>query len=298
MTNRDTFYPHDCDLCGSSDAVEIEVARHYTKGEPIHVCRNCGFVFARMRRSAERIAEVWSEEIYGSTYEYGKTYTAHMPAMKARQTYVVDFADMKLGLKGKRLLDIGAGEGQFLDMARKPPYEAEVYGVEPSERNCGLMADMGINSFCGTAEAFRESAVAKTSCFDVATLMWTLVNCRSPRALLECAWDVLDEGGHVVLGEGSRILVPFRKPLQYYFGPGPQDTHAFHFSANALQGFLATSGFEVVHINRFIDTDYLAVIGRKVPRERKIPWQKDDWRAVLDFFERWHRETQSFYADA
>lgn len=298
MTDRDVFFPHDCDLCGSSDAVEIEIARHYTQGEPLHVCRNCGFVFARKRRSAERIAEVWSEEIYGGSYEYGKTYTARIPAMKARQTYVVDFADVSLGLKGKRLVDIGTGEGQFLDMARKPPYEAEVYGVEPSSRNCRLMTDMGIENFCGTAEAFRDSELGQTRRFDVATLMWTLVNCRNPRALLQTAWNVLDEGGHIVLGEGSRLLVPFRKPLQYYFKKGVQDTHAFHFSANALQGFLATSGFEVTHVNRFIDTDYLVVIGRKVSRDRQMPWAKDDWRAVVDFFERWHRETQSFYADA
>ncbi len=298
MNDRDIYHQHDCDLCGGGDVAEIEIARVYTNGEPVHVCKTCGFVFARMRRSAERIAEIWSEEIYGKTYEYGKTYTARMPAVKARQTYVADFADVHIGLKDKRLLDIGGGEGQFLDIARQPPYGAQVYTVEPSPRNCQAMAEMGIGSFCGTVEAFRASPQSKTRRFDVVTIMWTLVNCRDPREMLDAAWDALEDGGHVVLAESSRILVPFRKPLQYYFAPRSQDLHAFHFSANALQGFLATSGFEIAAVNRFIDTDYLVVVGRKVGKSQTIPWQKDDWRTVVDFFDRWHVETRDHYRDA
>lgn len=294
----DIFFPHDCDLCGSSDSVEIEAARHYTGGVPINVCKNCGLVFAPLRRSAERIAQIWSEEIFTAATKQGNAYTARIPAVRARQTYLADFVDVNIGLKGKRLVDIGAGEGQFLDIARKPPYEAQVFGVEPSARNCEAMKAIGIDSFCGTAEAFRDSGTVRTRRFDVATIMWTLVNCLSPRVLLQEAWEVLEDGGSVVLGESSRILVPFRKPLHYYFTPGPQDYHSFHFSANTLQGFLATSGFEVTHVNRYIDTDYLVVIGRKVARDRKVAWPKDNWQEVVSFFDRWHRETQDHYRNA
>ena len=45
-----------CDLCGETDAVEVPHCREYTNGQPIHICRRCGFVHVKLRRSAEGIA--------------------------------------------------------------------------------------------------------------------------------------------------------------------------------------------------------------------------------------------------
>ena len=73
-----TYTEFPCDICGSSDAVEIPHVRDYTGGQPIHICTKCGFVYVQQRRSAEAIAEVWSEEIFGAGY------TAAIPAVRAR----------------------------------------------------------------------------------------------------------------------------------------------------------------------------------------------------------------------
>ncbi|MBT7485278.1 MAG: hypothetical protein HN673_02840, partial [Rhodospirillales bacterium] len=106
----DEYFSHNCDLCGSDDAAEIECSNFYTNNQPLHVCKSCGLVYIKARRSANRIAEVWSEELYGPTY------TARIPAVKARQTYVAGFVDDSIRFKGKSVCDIGGGEGQFLKM--------------------------------------------------------------------------------------------------------------------------------------------------------------------------------------
>ncbi len=281
-----------CDLCGSDDAAEIVVARDYTGGEPLHVCRSCGFVFVRRRRSAEAIADVWSNEIFGSAY------VGHIPAVVARLTYVAQFVDQTLGLRDKRLLDIGGGEGVFLDMIRRPEYGAEVFAVEPSNAYCDAMASRGIACFAGTIEDYLESLEAKPGSFDIVTIMWTLENCQSCRRMLDGAWALLRDGGHIVVATGSRILVPFKKPLHYYLGPGAQDTHAFRFSAKTLRGHLARSHFEAVEVNRFIDNDILCMAARKADRDSEIAWSGDDPDKVIDFFARWHEETAAHYADA
>lgn len=287
---NDTTRDHDCDLCGSSDAAEIGEARHYTDGEPLHICRNCGFVYIRRRRSAQAIADSWSDDLYGTSY------TAALPAVQARQTFVAAFLDATLGLAGKSVCDIGAGEGLFLDMIRAPKYGAEVFGVEPSGPNCRLMDDLGIGNFVGTVESYHESEPAER--FDLVTIIWTLENCQSCRTMLDAAWDLLKPGGHVAIATGSRILVPFKKPLQYYLGPGEQDTHAFRFSRNSLEAALANSAFDVVAENRYIDNDILCLVGRKAERGSTLDRPSDDWRAVADFFSRWHAETQAHFADA
>ena len=100
-----------------------------------------------------------------------------------------------------------------------------------------------------------------------------------------------------MVATGSRRLVPFMKPLQYYVAPNI-DVHPFHFSAKCMKGLLAAAGFETTSINRYIDSDYLVAVGRKAEAGAEIPWQGDDADAVLDFFVRWHQDTQDHFKDA
>ena len=97
----DAYRVYSCDLCSAEKPVEISVARQYSDGQPLHVCRSCGFVYVRRRRSAQAIAKTWTEELYKTSY------TARIPAVKARQVFVAEMIDATLGLRGKRLCDIG-----------------------------------------------------------------------------------------------------------------------------------------------------------------------------------------------
>ncbi|MHC8509142.1 MAG: class I SAM-dependent methyltransferase [Rhodospirillales bacterium] len=291
--NTKTF---DCDLCGSADAAEIPVAPAYMGGQPLHVCRDCGFVYVRERRSPEAIARAWSEEIFKAGSK--RAYTARIPAVKARQTYVAEFLHDAADLKGAAVCDIGAGEGQFLEIIRSPDFGAEVYGVEPSPSNCAAMRANGIECFEGAVEDFQASDEAQTRRFDVVTIMWTLENCNNCRGMLNAAWEILKPGGRICIATGSRLLVPFKKPLHLYLSPNPADTHCFRFSADTLQGLLAVSGFKTAHVNRYIDTDYLAVIGEKTDKGADIPWTRNNADGVIDFFARWDKETRAHYPPA
>lgn len=273
---------HNCDICGVSEAFEVPHAHLYTGGQPIHICAGCGFVYVRSRRSAEEIASDWSEEVFGNGY------TARIPAVKARQMYVADFIDVNLGLKEKHLVDIGAGEGQFLEIARDL-YGADVFGIEPSSHNCKMLSEAGMESFEGTIESFAESESSIRA--DIVTVMWTLENCQSCRSMLTKAHDILNDGGSIVIATGSRILVPFKKPLHDYLSTRSTDLHNFRFSANALQSLLAECSFEVTHLNRYEDTDYLVVIAKKRPEGTPLELKTDDPIKVYDFFDRWHKET-------
>lgn len=281
-----------CDLCGSQDAREVPHCREYTNDQPIHICNNCGFVFVRNRRSAAEIAETWSSELYGSGY------TARIPAVKARQIYVAETIDNELGLRGSTLCDIGGGEGQFLEIARSEPYCARPFAIEPSEANCRTLTELRIENYQGTIEDFLASDSDKLGSFDFVTIMWTLENCRSCREMLAAANSLLRTGGHIVVATGSRLLVPFKKPLHYYLSKNPADTHAFRFSANTLRGLLAVSGFKTEFTNRYIDTDFLVVMARKMPTAEKLAWTGDNPDEVSDFFSRWHAETAAYYNDA
>lgn len=278
--------PHPCDLCGSDDASEVPYARLYTNDQPIHICKGCGFVYVRYRRPPREVAEAWSE-IYRDDYA-GDRYTARIPAVKARHAYVAAFLDDAFPLRGKRVCDIGAGEGYFLRMLRDE-YGAYVFGIEPSPRNHRRMKEMGIDSFLGTVEEY--AAVARPESFDAATIVWTLENTSSCHNMLQAAWRLLSAGGHILVATGSRILVPFKKPLFNYLGTNPADTHCFRFSAASLETVLALNHFRVLTKNRYLDSDILCAVAQKVDPSVDLPQPKDDPDKVAHFFERWHRET-------
>ena len=298
-----TAQDYPCDVCGSDDAEEIPEARHYTDGLPIHVCRQCGLVYCKSRRTAENVAATWSDELYGSPdgddqgrgeLDSGvmKRYSALTPFVKSRHVFVAEMIHQSIGLRSKRVVDIGAGQGEFLRLLAES-YGESVFGIEPSTPNCARMSRLGIYNFVGIAEHYASECSTSN---EIATIVWTLENCQSCAAVIKTAHELLNTGGYVVVATGSRILVPFKKPLQYFFNDKiAQDAHPFYFSVNTLTGLLANAGFLTTHTNRYIDSDYLVVFGQKTDRTNKIEWRGDDVKDVLSFFERWHRETQDHY---
>jgi len=161
---------HSCDLCGGTEAMRIEVAERYTDGQPLHTCCGCGLVYVKDRRTTEEVAENWNAL-------YGDTYHPDSPAVKARHAYVAAFISNNLNLSYSKVIDIGAGDGGFIWELDK--YDAEVYGIEPSENNCSMAY---YDTFCGTVEEFVKEHPTKS--FNVATILWTLENTADPNSML------------------------------------------------------------------------------------------------------------------
>ena len=157
------------------------------------------------------------------------------------------------------------------------------------------VAVLGIEHVHGTIEDYTAASLPPS--MDVVAILWTLENCQDCRRMLDGAYQALKPGGVVVVATGSRILVPFKKPLHAYLGQNPADTHSFRFSANTLQGILAVSGFETTQINRYLDSDVLCVIARKTDRMTPLRWHGDPPMDVYTFFERWYVDTKMYYPD-
>jgi 2-polyprenyl-3-methyl-5-hydroxy-6-metoxy-1,4-benzoquinol methylase len=161
------------DFNGHGEMIEIPCSKYYTNKQSLYICKNTGLVRAKVLRTAKEIADAWSNEVYSSKFD-NKTYTARIPAVKARHTYVADFAHMHLNLTGKTVCDIGAGEGQFFEIISGTNYQANCYGIEPSKKNCQQLLKKGFNCYTGTIEEYSHSNLISKDKFDVITIMWTL----------------------------------------------------------------------------------------------------------------------------
>lgn len=263
---------HDCDLCGSSEHTPIDVAKPYIgDNDPPVVCMSCGFVYVRERRSSEEIAKAWD-------VIWGEGYTSAWPAVKARLTYVCEWLDETIGLQGKSVLEIGAGEGTFLDLVKAKG--AFPVGIEPFLGNVKQIRSKDIACFHGTAESVEPGK------HDIVCLLWTLENTGDCIGVLKRAREFLNPDGVVVVATGSRILVPYKKPLSSYFSTNPADTHCFRFSDRTLMRTAMLADLAPVDENRFKDSDWL-VMSFKDATDKILATFTDSPAKVLSFFQSW-----------
>jgi SAM-dependent methyltransferase len=279
---------------GFGNYIEVPFSKKLTGGKAINISKYSGLVSVIKRRSSKTIAENWSKKIYGKSLS-GDKYTSHAPVMISRQTYVLETILSKINLKSKSLVDVGAGEGMFLNMLKKKKISLRLFGIEPSKKNCTKIKKYKIKSFNGRIEEYNPKKIEKK--FDVATLIWTLCNCSNAYEVIESTSRILKKNGYIVVAEGSRIMVPFKKPIQMYFGKNEPDLHPFHFSKNTLCSLLILNKFKIVHVNRYIDSDFLLIIAKKVNKIDTKSIKIDNYKKVKSFFVDWYKHSKLYKSE-
>ncbi len=262
---------HGCDLCGSQTWAPIPVS------EPrgIGICQVCGFCYVRDRRAAHEIAADWSN-VYGAGYD-----PDNWPAVKARLYYVQEWLEEQYPGDGPRsLLDIGAGTGTFLGILELP-FLTEVHGLEPSTA--------GSDNPRITRGSVEDDI--DLGQFDFVTINWTLENCGDCIKMLDYARRRCKPDGRVIVATGSRILVPFKKPLHTYLGDNSPDLHCFRWSAQTLDAAFAKAGLLSERINPFRECDWLVMAAQPVDGARvwKRDFPFDPPQVVAEFFRAWER---------
>tara|TARA_Y100001970_G_C14154171_1_gene814547 strand:- start:668 stop:1573 length:906 start_codon:yes stop_codon:yes gene_type:complete len=268
-----------CDICGSKQAIEIKNIKKYTNGVPIHICNGCSLVAYRKRATPEEMAKFWEEIGFKDSYKPEAN-----PEVRSRHFFGTEFIKKYIGYESKLILDIGAGEGQFLEIIKNEG--GNVFGIESSGHNCELLKKRGIPYFHGTVEAFDEKEFA-----DVATIVFTLQNSQSATKMIMSARDLLKNEGHIMIEMGSRIMVPFKKPMGTYFSTHSQNYQPYHFSISTIQRLLAKCGFVIKQTNNYWDDNLMCVIAKKVNLEEEINLITEKPEDVFAWFERWDIES-------
>lgn len=281
-----------CDVCGSSSAKEINIVKHYNSHSKLHICNICGFVYCHERRPSIEIKNDWKFKLYKNKFDKN-TYDSNIPAVIARLTYAFEFLKNNVDLKNKSLCDVGAGKGEFIVFARNANLTEENYGIEMSIENAKILKKKKIKFSNLSLEDFVKSNSNRQ--FDIISLNWTLENMQSAKECIENCNRLLKKEGRLLISTGSRILVPFKKPLKYYIPKdNPIDVHPFHFSANSLKTLLNNYGFGDFILNRFIDSEYLCIIAKKLKVKNSKKKMCDDPKKVHEFFRRWHKESSHY----
>jgi 2-polyprenyl-3-methyl-5-hydroxy-6-metoxy-1,4-benzoquinol methylase len=227
-------------------------ARAFVKnGVDIYTCPTCGCIMADL-------------DFVHDQYESSNYYTMSMPDKAAiegewgfRWRYILK--TLQRHAKGPRVLDVGAGNGYFVFLARTE-FGLQADGLEISE------AEVNYARQTFNVELLRGDLADISTRYDAVTSFNVLEHVTEPLALLKAMSGRLDPGGCLLLTTPSPECVHRRVLGLQKWGMVCPPHHINLFPRAALFEILAQAGFEVLdystlstYINavRKFDTDGL-----------------------------------------
>jgi 2-polyprenyl-3-methyl-5-hydroxy-6-metoxy-1,4-benzoquinol methylase len=240
---------HTCRVC-SADLKSVWSVVDAKSAEQIEMalCDHCGLVQQANMPSDEALAIYYSHH-YREDYK-----SAHQPSLKhvhRAGNVALDrlrFIEASgIQAQGQRLVDIGAGGGEFCFMAKQKGFD--VLGIEPHHGYSEFARDqygIQINTL-GIADIPDQSA-------DVVTLFHVLEHLAHPVQAMEKVWSILRPGGRFVI-EVPNIHQADASPHNIYF-----KAHLFYYSRYSL----AAAASRFFDVERLEDQGNLyAVLRRK-----------------------------------
>ncbi len=238
----DRFIAVPCPACGSEQCREafVKTGFHYVS------CERCGTLFVNPRPVAEMLDKFYvdsrSERFWVDKFFAPVAEARRVKIFAPRAAYV---AERFGSLEGKKVGDIGAGFGLFLEELQKVCPAADCLAIEPSGEMADICRGKGIESI---PVFFEQIGPEYEQAFDLLTLFELFEHLLDPAAFLKKAWSALRPGGTLLLttlnGEGFDILVLWEK-AKCIFPP----VHLNFFNPDSISILLRSTGFEIKEIS-------------------------------------------------
>ena len=205
----------------------------------LHQCKNCGLI----QFDCEPV------EYYRDVIRSGGYSTTMTELRRSQYSHLID----KYNLEGKKFLEVGCGQGEFLNVLKEFPVEA--FGIENKEDLVELAKDKGLNVKQDFME--NEDTVIEGAPFDVFLSFKFLEHQPNPNDMLKGIYNNLSDEGM------GLITVPsFEYILEndgYY---ELIRDHIAYYTFETLRFTLEKNGFMVLE-EEMINRDTLSVIVKK-----------------------------------
>jgi ubiquinone/menaquinone biosynthesis C-methylase UbiE len=210
-------------------------------------CRTCGLVYVNPRPSNDDVLDIYTavEDPLYLAERAGRvlTFEHHLKPM-TRFTGPAE---------GRRLLDVGAYTGVFVEIAAQHGWDA--WGVEPSAWAVEQARSRGLQMVQGTLE---EAGFAPHR-FSVVTMWDVIEHVSDPAETLRAAWRVLEPGGYLVVH--TMDLNSLFARLMGRRWPWFMEMHLTYFTRDTLRRMLEEAGFSISWMGaqgRYLQAGYLA----------------------------------------
>jgi len=224
-----------CALCNSETLFE-DVAYEDAKSSEkllVSLCKQCGLIQQNPIPSSEELRVYYAHNYRN---DYKKSYTPKPKHIYRAGKIALSRLKFlkKYGISSGKLLDIGAGGGEFVYLAQQMGFES--YGVEPSIGYSEYAKrEYGCNVTTGELDEI-------TGMYDVVTIFHVLEHLPSPVEAFKKLYHLLNQNG-MLLVEVPWIETMDASPKNIYF-----KAHIFYFSIDTIVA-CASPFFDVVEID-------------------------------------------------
>lgn len=259
-----------CLVCGSAGKPYA-----HKNNYSVQSCPQCGLIFVWPMPGNS--LEVYEQDYFtGASKGFGYTdYDRDKQAMAPTfQTYLRRIARYAPPAPGKRLLDVGAATGFFLNLARDAGWDTA--GVEPS----ASAAAMARNKHLNVKTGILEPGDFAPESFDVITLWDVIEHVPDPHATLQLATGFLKPGGIIAINtpDASSAWARIMGPGWHLLCP-PE--HLCLFSHAALDSLLGQSGLTLLERDKIGKSFTMQYIAQTLAH-----WQKwRIWEALAHFLQ-------------
>ncbi len=225
----------DCPICDGKEHDVLYERRAYVTGDLTHFgivrCLECGHIYLNPRPTDETIGD-WYDDDYYTVANAGATESTRITEHAKKY---VEYVRRHVGRTDIKLLDVGCGDGEFLEAMAA--CGAQCYGVEPDERTREAVAKkIGIVSACESVDCVR------TDGFDCITMFESIEHIPRPMDTLHTCFRLLAPGGFLLVKTPNgdsferKVLGPDWVSLEI-------PRHLQFFNSKSLKYALDNSGF-------------------------------------------------------
>jgi len=211
-------------------------------------CRACGHVYLDPRPSSEDLGIIYPSNYYalsGPSNPLVARLQRHWEGGKVRL-----YRDA-IGSGRRRILDIGCGNGRFLEILREHGDPAwELVGVDFDERAVSQCRNAGFEAYAVRVEDYT----AERETFDGIVMLQLIEHVEDPVAVATRAFELLKPGGCFIVETPNLAGLDYRLFQGQSWGHYHFPRHWNLFSTASLHRMLTDRGFEIERTDYLIST--------------------------------------------
>ena len=220
-----------CGICDSTSLIFLFKAKDHdnlsSKHYSLYECKKCHTVSIQPVPLKKELAKYYSNSYYA--YKYYGLMNKYFLRLRANKVP-----------KKTSILDVGCGEGSFLELMKRRGYEC--CGLETSKDGAKKAMLKGLIVYNDIKKIRKK--------FDVITLWHVLEHITNPVPYLRQIRNLLNEEGHLIVAVPNFDSVQSKLGRAMWFHLAPP-LHVFHYTPKTIESLLKKGNFRVIKIKHF-----------------------------------------------